>query len=70
MLSRMDCKIIDNSYSFPSRLGLPLTLVALRWEASAFRHITKMLVRVDQGFVDINRMALNAAINASICADP
>ena len=30
----------------------------------------KMLCRDDQGFVDINAIALNAAINGSILADP
>jgi len=29
-----------------------------------------MLGRVDQGFVDINAMALNAAISGSISAEP
>jgi hypothetical protein len=32
--------------------------------------ITKMLGRYNQGFVDINAMALNAAINGSILAEP
>ena len=30
----------------------------------------KMLGRVDQGFVDISAMALNAAISGSIFAEP
>jgi hypothetical protein len=32
--------------------------------------MTKMLGRVDQGFVDIRAIALNAAINGSILAEP